>query len=344
MPELGSTTRSMDSSFQELFAHLSQVERDPEHTHLNNDILRDAQNNLSSTTPRDVVWSILSTGERLLDIIQQDPRPLTRLLEVDISFIPFDEIRDSIPLEKLIQGLLSPSLPIQVLCLAYLGKAADSPSGVAWVGSTASLVNVLVTTWLTSDSTEVAERALETLIILLEVDHVGRTSLIREGGLTGKAQGQGLLWRRLFRDREIYSLFFQWTSFKNLTSRETTKQDMRKITTSQGRLFDFIARVAGLDWSNITRSHFPDVESRYADQQTLEGSGGISLLQYAASFMVDSNDPLMSILRGDFFTKLLAIIDEGSGKLEVPPKLLEAMREDIRGLPENSSQSGGVHL
>src|SRR5947207_12674719 len=137
---------SLQESFQELFAHLKEVEEDPQHKRLNYDILRDAQNNLSSTTPRETVWSLIANGERLLDIIQEDPRPLTRLLEVDISFIPFDEIKDSIPLEKLIQGLLAPSLPIQVLCLAYLRKAADSPSGVAWVGSTASLVNVLVTT------------------------------------------------------------------------------------------------------------------------------------------------------------------------------------------------------
>jgi hypothetical protein len=332
-------------SFEEVFAHLAQVERDPEHTRLDNDILRDAQNNLSSTTPRDVVWSILSTGERILDIIQEDPRPLTRLLEVDISFIPFDEIKDSLPAEKLIHGLLSPSPSIQVLCLAYLRKAADLPSGVAWVGSTTSLVNVFITTWLTSDSTEVAERALETLMILLEVDHVDRTSIVREGGVKGEAQGQGLLWRRLFRDREIYTLFFQWTSFRSLTSQEKSKQAMHKITTSQGRLFDFIARVAGLDWTNITHSHFPDVESRYSDHQRLEGSGGISLLQYAASSMVDSTDPLMNILRSDFFMKLLAIIEEGSGKQEVPPKLLEAMREDVGESTEDSSQSaGGMHL
>jgi hypothetical protein len=336
--------RTLDS-FQELFAHLAQVEQDPENTRLNNDILRDAQNKLSSTTPRDVVWSILADGERLLNIIQEDPRPLARLLEVDISFIPFEDIKDSIPLEKLVQGLLSPSPSIQVLCLAYLRKAADSPSGVAWVGSNASLVKEFVTTWLTSDSTEVAERALETLMALLEVDHVDRTSVVQEGGMKGQAQGQGLLWRRIFRDPEIYTLFFHWTSLSSSAYREKSKQAMHKMTTSQGRLFDFIARVAGLDWSDISHSHFPDVESIYPSQETHEGRGGISLLQYAASGMVDSTDPLMSVLRSDFFMKLLALIEEGSGAQEVPPKLLEAMREDVGEGTENPTEpAGGKHL
>lgn len=332
-------------SFHELLAHLAEVEHDPEHTRLNDNILGDAQNKLSSTTPRDVVWSILATGERLLEIIQEDPRPLTRLLEVDISFISFDEIRESIPLDKLVHGFLSPLPSIQILCLAYLHKAADSPSSVAWVGSTASLVNVFVTTWLTSDSTEVAERALETLISLLEVDHVDQISVVQEGGLKGEAQGQGLLWRRLFRDPEIYALFFRTTSFKSLAHREPTKQAIHKITTSQGRLFDFIARVAALDWREITHSHFPDVETRYSQSEAQESPGGISLLQYAAVDMVDSTDPLMSILRTDFFGKLLSTIEEGKGQQDVPPKLLEAMKEEIGENIENPSRPAeGMHL
>jgi hypothetical protein len=332
-------------SFQELFAHLEEVEEDPHHKRLNDNILRDAQNNLSSTTPREIVWSLLAKGERLLNVIQEDPRPLTRLLEVDISFIPFDEIKDSIPSHKLLEGLLSPSPSIQVLCLAYLRKAADSTSGVAWVGSNAGLVKQFITTWLTSDSTEVTERALEALMVLLRVDHIDRKIVVEEKGLKGEAQGQGLLWRRLFRDPEIYALFFHWTSLKSPEYREKSKQAIHRLTISQGRLFDFIARVAELDWSNITVSHFPEIEANYSNHDTQDGRVGISLLQYAASGMVDDTDPLMSVLRSDFFMKLLALIDEGSGKQEVPPKLLEAMREDVGETTETPSQStGGMHL
>ena len=338
----------MDSrrhSFRELFVHLAEVEQDPQHKRLDVDILRDAQNNLSPTTPRETVWSILADGERVLNVIQEDPRPLTRLLEVDISFIPFDDIKDSLPPQKLIEGLLSPSSSIQVLCLAYLRKATDSPSGVAWVGSNASLVKEFVTTWLASESTEVTERALEALMVLLEVDYVDRTTPVQERGRSGEAHGQGLLWRRLFRDPEVYTLFFHWTSLKSPEYREKTKQAVHKMTISQGRLFDFIARVAALDWSYITHSHFPEMESKYCRQETQDSRGGTSLLQYAAAGMVDSTDPLMSVLRSDFFLKLLAIIEEGSGEQEVPPKLLEAMKEDAGQDLEGPSQSaGGMHL
>jgi hypothetical protein len=332
-------------SFQELFAHLEEVEADPQHKRLNSDILRDAQNNLSSTTPREILWSLLANGERLLNVIQEDPRPLTRLLEVDISFIPFDEIKDAMPSHKLLEGLLSPSTSIQVLCLAYLRKAADSPSGVAWVGSNAGIVKQFITTWLTSDSTEVTERALEALMVLLGVDHVDRKIIVEEKGLKGEAQGQGLLWRRLFRDPEIYALFFHWTSLKSPEYREKSKQAIHRLAISQGRLFDFIARVAELDWSNITVSHFPEVEANYSTHDTQDSRVGVSLLQYAASGMIDNTDPLMTVLRSDFFMKLLALIDEGSGKQEVPPKLLEAMREDTGETTETPSQStGGMHL
>lgn len=336
---------SRTDSFHELFTHLAEVEQDPQHTRLNSDILRNAQNNLSSSTSREIVWSLLANGERLLNIIQEDPRPLTRLLEVAISFIPFDEIKDAIPPQKLVEGLHSPSPSIQVLCIAYLRKAADSPSGVAWVGSNASLVKEFVTTWLGSDSTEVTEQALEALIELLEVDHVNRLTVVQERDVNGEAKGQGLLWRRLFRDPEIYTLFFHWTSLKSSEYREKTKQAIHKMTISQGRLFDFIARVAELDWSNITHSHFPEIESRYSSQEVENGPNGVSLLQYAASGMVNSADPLMSVLRRDFFMKLLALIEEGRGQQEVPPKLLEAMQEDVGENMESLSQpAGGMHL
>ena len=61
--------------------------------------------------------------------------------------------------------------------------------------------------------------------------------------------------------------------------------------------------------------------------------------------MVDPTYPLMGVLRSDFFLKLLAIIDEGGGGQGVPPKLLEAMKEDVGEDMEGSSQAaGGMHL
>lgn len=333
------------ASFQELFDHLAQVEKDPQNVRLSNDTLRDAENRLGSSTPREIVWNILDLGERLLSVLQEEPRPLTRLLEKDISLIPFDEIKDSISPLKIEEGLSSLSPSVQILCLAYLRKAADLPSGAAWVGSTSSLVQTLITTWLASESTEVTERALETIIVLLEVDHMAKTTVVRENGRSGDAKGQGLLWRRLFRDVEVYSLFFYWTSLKSTEYAIKSKKALDKATISQARLFDFIARVARIDWSDISHSHFPEVEAKYITPVTNDTSVRPSLLQYAASGMVDVTDPLMDFLRREFFVKLLATIEEGSVSHEVPTKLLLEMRKNIgEGMDEPQQTSGGMHL
>lgn len=334
-----------ENSFQELFSHLAEVESDPVGNHLDIDTLRDATNRLGSGTSRDVIWAVLANGERLLSVLQEEPRPLTRLLEKDISLIPFDEIKDSISPLKIEEGLKSPSPSIQLLCLAYLRKAGDTPSGAAWVGSNSSLVKCLVTTWLASESTEVTERALEVIMVLLEVDHMTKTTVVEEKGRRGDAQGQGLLWRRLFRDSDTYSLFFYWTSFNSAEYAIKSKKVLDKVTISQARLFDFIARVAELDWSDVTHSHFPEIEAKYTTETTTDSSRRASLLQYAASGMIDVTDPLMGVLRREFFVKLLGTVEEGSGKQEIPTKLLLEMREDVGEEIESLQQSSaGMHL
>ena len=330
------------TSFQELLTHLAEVEKDPESTRLNADLLREAQNSLGPNTPREAVWAIIANGERLLNVLHEDPKPLTRLLEKDVLLIPFDEIREAIPPLKLEQGLSSPSTSVRVLCLAYLRKAAESPSGAAWVGTSPVLTKCLVSAWLASDSTEVAERALETIILLLAVDHALQVTQVVEGGQVGEAQGQGLLWRRLFHDPEIYVLFFYWTSFKSYEYRDRSKNAVHKATISQARLFDFLARAAEIDWAGISHSHFPEIESKYCEPSAIDGHGRASLLQYAASGMVDMDDPLMVLLRRDFFTKLLATVEERKQQSTLPRKLLEFIQKDVGDSKELSTTAAGV--
>ena len=333
--------------FQELLTHLSEIENDPHHKRLNSELLKDVGNSLGPSTSRDDAWTLLMTGERILNIIEEDPRPLTRLLEKDISLIPFNELKDTISVDKLEGGLDSPSTPIQLLCLAYLRKAADSPSGAAWVGSTSSLVNSLITTWLSSPSTEVAEQATEVILALLEVDHVKQKTLVEEKGRKGEAEGQGLLWRRLFHDPDIYALFFDLTSLRSPKYLNGSKKDIQQATISQGRLFDFIARISELDWSHTTQSHFPEIEAKYCGANFGEKGGDrSSLLQYAASYMIDETDALMSLLRRDFFVKLLTMIQEQGAECEVLPKrLLEEMKDDVGdAMDAQHDTSAGLQL
>jgi hypothetical protein len=330
-----------DILLNEVLAHMQQVEGEPGDTKLDEDLFKRLERSLDTRTPQKLLWNLLQKGEILLQTLQQDPRPLTRVLERTVLLIPFEELKSAISAKKLEEGLNSPSVSIQILCLAYLTKAADSPSGAAWVAASSSLVQVLFTVWLSVESTEVSERASECIIALLAVDSPKSSTVLVAGNTVGEAQGQGLMWRRVFQDPQVYSLMFFWTSFTRSKHDLSTKKGRQQVGISQGRLFGWLAQVAELSWGAITTSHLPDVERQFVrDEGTTQIYGG--LLGYAASNMVDKTDVLMEFLRQDFFMKLLKIAEEGSEQ-NVSPRLLEAIQHDA-GVEQAEQELSGMHL
>ena len=326
--------------FPEVFAHLSTVET--QGTPLDDELLRRADRNLTITSPKDLLWKILSTGEHLLQTLQQDPRPLTRLLERVISLLPFDELKATISAKKLEDGLNSVSIPVQLLCLAYLRKASDLPSGSSFVAASSSLVQCLFTTWLSSESTEVAERSLEVIEALLAVDSPNSSTVLSGGRSFAEAQGQGFLWRRVFHDPEVYVLLFQWTSLSRSKRDVKTKRGMQLVTISQARLFDFIARIAPYDWGAVTTSTLPQVEMQFTSEAGVsEPVGGI--LRYASTSMIDKDDILMKALRQDFFQKLLGVVEDSESQ-NVSARLLEAIQEGAGVESTGHVVDGGLHL
>ncbi|RMD43126.1 hypothetical protein DV735_g2057, partial [Chaetothyriales sp. CBS 134920] len=335
-----------DVLFRDVFAHLSEVNQQPAAKQLDADLLKRAERSLDSHTPRPLLWRVLQTGEELLKALQQDPTPLTRLLERTVQLIPFDALKTAISTAKLEEGLQSPSLPVQLLCLAYLTKAADRPSGAAFVAASASLVQLLVTTWLSSESTEVSERALESIVALLAVDSPGTLTVVPSDPAPGAAHGQGLLWRRIFHDPEVYSLLFLWTSSVQSNHNLDTKQGRQAVTISQARLFDFVARVAQLDWAEITSTALPKVEAAFIKQNAGDARAqpyGGGLLKYVASDMISQSDILMQVLRQDFFMKLLTGLEEGGSKTRLPPRMLQAIQQEA-GVDTLPSETDGMHL
>lgn len=327
--------------FREIIEHLKKVQEDPS-THLNEELLRRGSRNADTHAPRATLWELLSTGEQTLQALQQDPRPLTRLLEQVVLSLPFDELKATITTEKLEEGLKSPAAPIQLLILAYLRKAADLPSGAAFVACSPSLTQVLITTWLATESTEVSDKALEAIVALLEVDSPSTSTFVVSQSTSGEAYGQGLLWRRIFSDPEIYILLFQWTSLTNSKHNVSTKKGLQQATISQGRLFDYVARLAQIDWTQITTSSLPEVERQFMKGDTsAQPYGGI--LRYAASDMIDSNDYLMEVLRQDFFMKLLAVAEESNSK-GVTPRLLQAIQSGAGVSTNDTNSENGLHL
>lgn len=331
-----------DVLFRDVFAHLRNVEQQPGDTKLDDDLLKRLERSLDASTPQQQLWQLLQTGENLLQILQQDPRQLTRVLEKAVQLIPFDELKSSISSEKLEESLKSPSIPIQLLCLAYITKASDTPSGAAFVAASSSLVQRLVTVWLSVESTEVSERALECIVALLVVDSPSSSTLIFAENRAGKALGQGLMWRRIFHDPSVYSLLFLWTSLRRSNHDLKAKKGKQQVTISQGRLFDFLARVAEFEWAAITTSSLPDVEKDFVKSEASSHPYG-GLLRYAASDMIDPKDYLMEVLREDFFVKLLKVLEEG-GNRDVSPRLLEAIQQEAGVEQAQQSENGGMHL
>jgi len=171
------------------------------------------------------------------------------------------------------------------------------------------VVEEFIRTWLSNPHVEVGEKATKTLGDLLEVDCDHRSSASIEAQMngvqlaSGPPPGQGLLWRRIFQDREIYNTIFALCSFKTVGSGEG-QLDERQKSLAQARLLRVLPRLGALDFHTISQAHFRDVEQQYGLQGEEHG-----LLYYAAGNMVNKEeDMLMHITLIDFFAEFLEVM------------------------------------
>lgn len=239
----------------------------------------------------------------LLRTSQDNLEPLVHLLSDAIELVTFDDLQESIPADVVTEGLSSPAPSVQNLGLSYLKKAAESPSGAAFVANDDALVKALMKIFLTSESAGIGgTKALEAILSLLSVDHPDKVTTVSGNGSIGQTNGQGLLWRRVFHDEEVYGLFF------HLTSADDASHDLSRsaITTAQARLLDFICGAAKLCWDAIHDSTKPDLQTSSKIRPIANGHER-SLLRYATLTMVDRTDPLMTNVLVDFLTKLLEL-------------------------------------
>jgi hypothetical protein len=215
---------------------------------------------------------------------------------------------------------------------------------VAFIAASPSLVQCWLTIWLSTESTEVADRSLDIIELMLAVDHESNATVISNGGRMGEVQGQGLMWRRVFNDPDVYRILFDWTSLTSSKRDNKTKKGMQMTTIAQARLWDFIVRTAGVDWGYITSSTLPDVEAQYI--QAGHGNGDEpfgGLLRYATSHMTDRHDLLMEVLRQDFFLKLLGVTENDTSSRTLPPRLLEAIQHGA-GVKTTKKHENGLQL
>ncbi|KAK2766055.1 hypothetical protein FQN54_007570 [Arachnomyces sp. PD_36] len=280
------------STYPEVKAHLEQVIADPS-TPLQVPTLEKLQVQLTASTNHTIPAALLSQIALVLPVLQEDPTPITDLGIKSSQYLSFTDVCALDPPINFIAGIKAPSPPVNLLVLSILRKAGERPSDAAVVAGNPELVVSLVELWLSTDNTTVAQATFEVLWSLLEVDHAKQNGSGANGDGSG---GQGLMWRRLFGDKNVYGLLFSICSLSNVGQPDQLTK--REKTIAQGRLMDMVVKIGSLNWGMLVDSHFSDIESLYSCQ---------SLLEFAASKMVDTEDVLMHMTLINFFRDIIRV-------------------------------------
>ncbi|KAI7279133.1 hypothetical protein KC345_g5521 [Hortaea werneckii] len=182
-------------------------------------------------------------------------------------------------------------VPFNRLMLALLEKATGSPADAAHAASMLETVQAVVKLWLCTGDTGVATQAGQLIQDLLKVD-----SPAQGVGDAPTGGGQGLVWRRVFGDRDVYSIFFESCSL----SSKVESMSKNAKTLAQARLMEVLPRLAAMNWQAVANSHHRDIEAKY---EIAQGGG---LMDFAALRMVDyKEDVLMHRCLIDFFSDLM---------------------------------------
>lgn len=225
--------------------------------------------------------------------MQSDPSSLTALLLRLLAPTTFTELLALLPnvqpgatAELQVEtALLSPLPPVQMLGLELLFKASATPADAGILASWPAVVKSVLTLALTARDTGVANRAALLLVALLQADR---------GGGDG-----GVLWRRVFADEAVCSVFFSLTSAKGLPS-------SKEKTEAQSRLLALVPSLASIDFEALCRPRFEATEARYSSAGTTSTAGYGGLLLYCAAGMVrERDDVIMHMLLLEFYTALL---------------------------------------
>ncbi|KAI4642751.1 uncharacterized protein J4E78_010082 [Alternaria triticimaculans] len=288
------------ATLSELSEHLQKVDQDPT-TPLDTDLLERCE--LSTNTPeyRSQIWKetrpLFLQMAALLPTLQQDPTPLTHFIVKLAEPYRFDDIKD-IDFEI---GLDLKATPFHSLILTLLEKATTSSTDAQALANRPAVMLAIVRLWLCTQDAGVATQAEELLTSLLEVSKNEPVSI--DGKSSLHTYGTGPMWRRLFSDRDISSLYYHYTSLKDLTSPPQPLLNKRDKTISQARLLSWLPRVAAMDWNAVTSSYGPEAEKEVGLK---EGQG---LLHYAALKMVDTEDDmLMHMTLLQFYSTLITTV------------------------------------
>lgn len=223
----------------------------------------------------------------LIPNLEQDPLPVTNLIELLTRprSYTFSRVLNIEPKVDFASGLSTSSTPINLITLHLLQKASQNKADAGLVAASIDTMGALFKLWLSTPDTAVAQKALTVISALLHADGTQ---------LQSEPFHQSLVWRRVFRDRDIYGLMFSICSLT--TAGEEGQLSKRNKTVAQARLLDLLLKI---DCELVRSSQIPGIETRYGVKR-----GGI--MEFAAVHMVDyEDDIIMHTTLIDFFADLI---------------------------------------
>ena len=195
-----------------LNTHLAELQANPTTTAIETRLFDEAELMLPDHVSKQETFALVQQLSALLQNIQQDPTSAVNLLIRLLNPFGFSDVLAFDPPVNFAAGLdvgfdapEGVMLPFNRLMLALLEKAATSSSDAATVASRPEVVQALVKLWLCSTDTGVATTASRLLIDLLRVDR----EIFDHPDQNVPGGGQGLVWKRVFGDRNVYSTFFE---------------------------------------------------------------------------------------------------------------------------------------
>lgn len=233
---------------------------------------------------RDIILDQLS---ELIPTLEQDPSPVTNLIELLTrpQSYTFSRVLNIKPKVDFVSGLSTSLVPINLISLHLVQKASQNKADAGLFAASIDTIAALFKLWLSTPDTAVAQKALTVILALLHADGAQ---------LQSEPFHQSLVWRRVFRDRDIYGLMFSICS--RTTAGEEGQMSMRSKTVAQARLLDLLLKI---DCELVRSSQIPEIETRYGVE-----SGGI--MEFAAVHMVNyEDDMIMHNTLIDFFANLI---------------------------------------
>ncbi|KAI4749442.1 hypothetical protein E4T50_00250 [Aureobasidium sp. EXF-12298] len=289
---------SSQDLLERLQAHLGQLEQDPINTNIDERLFESCSLALAPGISKKDSISLISQLSLILPVLQKDPTQPIQFLVLLLEPLSYSDVLGLNSAVDFVGGLHVAAVPYNRLMLALLIKAAGNATDAATIAAQPEVVTALVNLWLCTSDAGIAKQAGDVLLALLKVDHAVPPGAGAEESLPGHSQG--LMWKRVFGDQDVYALIFSVCSLKHTEGVELSGSQR---TLAQARLLEWLPEVGAVNWNAITHAHHPEVEKRYTDGK------GEGMLYFAAACMVDTaGDVLMHRCLVEFYATLLQTI------------------------------------